>query len=408
MNGKQNAYSAPPRVHSRGIDPYPSPLLENVTLAKLDFRRANSVTSQTAFVSEQSPETPRRIPPEGGREEQEFRPNPTLSTRPGTEAPIIKLETMGLTRQNRQERFDFDRSLVTQQIVAKLDSCGASDLADPLRECHVHWMVRKCDGCAKTTKFFNRCDKFFCPNCQPKLARLRAEGIHWWAANIRQPKHLVLTIRNFPVLTRRKIVRFQKAFVRLRRSVFATKTTTTNGITSYPWQGGCFSLEVTNEGRGWHLHLHALIDCRFVDSAELARRWAKLVGQDFGIVKVKDCRDGDYLREVTKYAVKGTDLATWPGEQIAEFIRAFARTRTFGTFGTLYKRREQFTAWLEQLKENRNACECGCEAYHLFSSDEWEWIQHTTGCAPPTPASAPIRRDVQNDLFNLDRPGVRD
>lgn len=118
-------------------------------------------------------------------------------------------------------------------------------------------------------------------------------------------------------------------------------------------------MEVTNESRGWHVHLHILADVRWLDAGELARKWGHYVGQDYAIVKVKDARGATYLGEVTKYVVKGAELAGWQPELIAQFIHAVRGVKFFATFGTLFKLRRQIQAVLDAKNEFTPTCECG-------------------------------------------------
>lgn len=188
---------------------------------------------------------------------------------------------------------------------------------------------------------------------------------------IKQPKHVVLTARNTETLTHRRVKEFKAAFARLRRSRFARN-----------WRGGFYSLELTNEGRGWHLHLHALIDANWIDAKELAIQWSRYIGQDFAIVKVKDTRDRNYLAEVTKYVADGQQIATWTAEAVTEYVLAFAGLRTFGVFGSLYGRRKEFTDWLKQLQYERPVCPCGCTRARILTLKEWEWLELTNGSRP--------------------------
>jgi len=191
---------------------------------------------------------------------------------------------------------------------------------------------------------------------------------------------------------------FKSAFARLRRSKFATAhqdtVIATDVLTrklihrySYPWIGGFYSLEVTKESNGWHLHLHALVDCRYVDCIALSDAWARALRQDVAIVKVKDARSKDYLAEVCKYVVKGDQLAAWNGQDIATLIHAFENVRTFGVFGTLYKRRAEFAAMLLELQSEPEACQCGCRRWEILTDKEAEWKRETGGIPPPTTSS---------------------
>lgn len=284
----------------------------------------------------------------------------------------LKLERKGITSQNTQTELWHRELHWAESIVSKLDTVDRPDLADKIRHCHTEKTIIECCGCHKRTIVFNRCDVGWCPICAPRLAFRRKERVGWWAALIKQPKHVVLTVKNFPRLTRQSVKLFKDCFSKLRRRQFASN-----------WQGGFYSLEVTNEGEGWHLHLHALIDARWIDAGKLSQEWAKIVGQDFAIVKVKDCRAGDYLREVTKYAVKGSTLAGWTGEQIADFVRAFDGVRTFGVFGSLYGQQKQWREWLEESDRENRKCECGCDRFVVLSENEVEWREILSGSSPP-------------------------
>ncbi len=162
-----------------------------------------------------------------------------------------------------------------------------------------------------------------------------------------------------PGITKAHVQEFRKWWTRLRRTKFARH-----------WHGGFYSLEITNEGRGWHLHLHALINAHWIDEAGLSIAWNKATNGLGRIVKVKDARDGKYLKEVTKYAVKGNQLAAWTKEQICEFLDAFTGVRTFGVFGDLYAKRTQFAEWFKAVRDAKPRCNCGsCEVNYFSEAD---------------------------------------
>jgi hypothetical protein len=166
---------------------------------------------------------------------------------------------------------------------------------------------------------------------------------------ISQPKHLVLTQQNFTILTRRRIRLHSLALAKLRRKKCFQSV-----------KGGCVSVEITNEERGWHMHSHWLLDATWLDMTNVSKAWGKLVGQNFAIVKIKDIRGTSYLQEVSKYVVKGSDLAAWPPEHILEFVRAVKGLRFFSSFGSLLKLAPAIRAELHALKPPPPVCECGC------------------------------------------------
>ena len=160
---------------------------------------------------------------------------------------------------------------------------------------------------------------------------------------------------------------------------------------------------MTNEGRGWHLHLHILVNARFIPADQLATEWAKIVGQDFAIVKVKDCRDRSYLGEVTKYAVKGTELAGWSGEDIATLLDAFENVRCFQPFGDLFKLRAEFREFLDNVQGEPARCECGCEKFVVMAEADYDWeeCRREIGMQPRPPTSCEVATPREHPTFRL-------
>lgn len=135
-------------------------------------------------------------------------------------------------------------------------------------------------------------------------------------------------------------------------------------------RGGCISIEITNEGKGWHLHSHWLVDVDWLPMADISVVWGKLVGQEFAIVKIKDVRGKDYLKEICKYVVEGSELAKWEPEHINQFVRSVYRNRFFYSFGSLYKIAPQLRAELEMQKPEAVPCDCGCAEFWFESLDK--------------------------------------
>ena len=197
--------------------------------------------------------------------------------------------------------------------------------------------------------------------------------------------------QNIPTLTRKIYRQHTRLLAKLRRLKFTTKKTyewqrTKSGhrrsirkwmpprpsgktITSHPWLGGCVSTETTHEGNGWHVHAHLLIDCRFVSAGRLAKEWAKLVGQEFAIVKVMDVREREYLQEICKYVVEGSELAKWAPDLINEFVRAQRGLRMFNSFGTLREMAPEIRREINAQKPRSATCECGADDF-LYQSEE--------------------------------------
>lgn len=247
-----------------------------------------------------------------------------------------------------------NRDLFKAQICDKLTGLASGPQWYNFQKCGVEEIYMTCRGCGTFEKFYFACNRKWCPLCNHKLAHQRAERIAMWAAKVTQPKHVVLTMRNFPVLTRKVIRQFQAALVKLRRQNVWAEV-----------RGGCASIEVTNSGQGWHLHAHILADAYWIDAADLAIDWGRLVGQAFGIIKVKDVRGEGYVNEVSKYVAKGSEMASWAPEQLLEFILAIKGVRFFAAFGSLREARKDIERQLKFAKRERRKCSCGCNDFQF-------------------------------------------
>lgn len=237
--------------------------------------------------------------------------------------------------------------LIDEGVFARLSKCGNEQI------------FRTCKNCGDWEAFDWRCNMKFCPVCNWRIARERATMLKLWSVRIHQPKHLCLTIQNFPVLTRKSIRDFHRAIAKLRRTKLWA------GV-----KGGCMSTEITHGEKGWHVHAHLLIDCRFLDMKKLAILWASLVGQKYGIVYIKDCRGMEYLGEVTKYVVKGSELVKLQPELIAQFIGAIRGIRFFAAFGTLFHMQRSIKVEMRLTRPEPKQCPCGC--------GEFRWTDEAT------------------------------
>lgn len=280
---------------------------------------------------------------------------------PATEADIrriIRERAIIRAANNRRQKSLFDdNKLFKETIAGKLDGLLESTSFYNFLRCGANDLVRRCTTCGDVKNFRYQCSLKWCPNCNWKIAKRRRELISLWAQKIQQPKHLVLTQKNFPILTRSRLQEFGVALARLRRTTVCEKIT-----------GGCVSWEITNEGSGWHLHAHCLVDVAWLNMKELSRVWGKQVGQKFAIVKITDAREGEYLSEICKYVVEGSELAKWPAEQILEFVTAIKGKRFFMSFGSLRKLASVIRAEIEANKQPPPTCECGCEDFKYTDS----------------------------------------
>jgi len=242
--------------------------------------------------------------------------------------------------------------LLKETIRMKLSGLFEGNQMRNFERCGNEMMYQTCRNCGRVEELPYSCSLKWCPRCQWKKTGERVRILRKWSASITQPKHLVLTQRNFPVLTRRKIREHKQHLQKFRRTKVFKDV-----------RGGACSVEITNEGNGWHLHSHWLLDVRWLEMPEVSRTWGSLCGQEFGIVKVKDLRAGDYVHECAKYVCEGNAMAQWPPEQILEFVQAIKGCRFFFQFGELLKQAKRIRAELAQERPEKEPCECGCEDF---------------------------------------------
>jgi hypothetical protein len=224
-------------------------------------------------------------------------------------------------------------------------------------------LYRTCKDCSRTTQFKYACNIKWCPRCNEKITRARRNLLWLWCQKIEQPKHLVLTQKNFRVITRARIRQHTRNLARMRRKAAFQLV-----------RGGCVSVEITNEGNGWHLHSHWLLDVPWLNMQMISQAWGALVGQEFAICKIKDCRGKDYIQEVSKYVVEGSELARWPAEEINEFVRAVRGARFFYAFGSLFSEQPDIRRALALQRPPPVICECGCAKF--VWEDEQDALVH--------------------------------
>ncbi|GAI11999.1 unnamed protein product, partial [marine sediment metagenome] len=134
--------------------------------------------------------------------------------------------------------------------------------ADLLSECQTKWVYYECQGCGSVGRAKNRCGMRVCPYCAGRMkAKLLAKyqkGIDRLSDFYKSRLKLVtLTLKNVPDLQSpdfNVITEIKQAFYRLRKRPLLRKKI----------YGGVYGVEATHRGKGWHVHIHALIASEFI------------------------------------------------------------------------------------------------------------------------------------------------
>lgn len=252
-------------------------------------------------------------------------------------------------------------------LAARLREERAFDLAEKIEWCGEEISIT-CTNCGQAHPVPRRCKRKWCPACLRFISGRRSARVRGAVAEMRWPLFLTLTQPNSD--DPEQVRHLRRSFGKLRHRKLWTSRTT----------GGVAAIEVTNAGRGWHPHLHAVIDCEWLayrtpppefhrGSAHVAARcraaqeeltgiWRSCLKVPEAIVHVKRCRAATITEEIVKYSVKGSDLMNSP-DPIAPMIRVLEATRLVTTFGTFFGRGREFD---DEANNQKTACEsCGSE-----------------------------------------------
>lgn len=225
----------------------------------------------------------------------------------------------------------------------RLASEGEQELLRRIEPCQKPLILR-CLTCKSKKEVRQRCKLRWCPCCAKQLASARATEMDFIVERMRWPLFVTLTMKHGSVIDSADIRKLRRTFGKLRhRKIWKLRT-----------RGGVAAVELTNDDGGWHPHLHAVIDCRWlaiktspprtratrdewrtacVEAAkELGDLWAKMLDQPTASVRIKRANKRTIAEEVTKYTVKAQDLieSTVP---IGPLIRSMNKTRLMTTFG---------------------------------------------------------------------------
>jgi hypothetical protein len=256
---------------------------------------------------------------------------------------------------------------IRRQLREKLKEEGRYDLAAVLTKCEeVVWM--QCVCCTDRFAVERGCGKRWCPMCAPRIAAKRLDRAARLVGRFRWPLAVTLTMKNVKE-GEGCVEKMKDAFRKFRRTDF--------------WEdrvkGGVAGFEVTHRGRGFHPHLHALVDCRWLAVAtpeprrnqtadgikslceraqdELAEVWGAYVQGKKASVWVNRAW-GKSLIETLKYAIKPSDLLKVSCDA-SEIIDEIDRGRMMTTFGHAHACAKDFVGLDDPIESSRECDKCG-------------------------------------------------
>lgn len=223
----------------------------------------------------------------------------------------------------------------------KLEKEGRGDLALDLERC-ASLITLPCVCCSESITVERGCKRRWCPVCAPRISAARIMRVESIVERFQWPLAVTLTRRNQGNHLD-ALADFKRAFTSFRRTHFWSSTV----------KGGIVGYEVTLRDKGFHPHLHALVDCEWLAVAtpkpprrcskdqleklceraqkELSEVWGAYVQGSAATVWVNRAY-GNSLAETLKYSVKPADLlatATVAGDLI-DMIDAGRTMQPFG------------------------------------------------------------------------------
>ncbi len=140
---------------------------------------------------------------------------------------------------------------------------------------------------------------------------------------------ITLTYKNFKYLNTSQICSIKKDLITLRNSKLFKESV----------KGGLAVLEIkhVSDEVGWNLHIHMLVDAKYIPHRSLQEEWSKITGHSF-IVHIKSERNTrNAFLHLLKYflktpIIKGSDV----DDLREQYNNAFFGSRNVISFGSMY------------------------------------------------------------------------
>lgn len=232
----------------------------------------------------------------------------------------------------------------------RLKSEGREELAAVLFGCRVPYEM-KCVCCGDQMWVNTGCSKRWCPVCGPKVTAKRYARVAPIAQRMQWPLSVMLSIQN-PSGIAGSVATLQAKFKSFRKTKFWKENV----------KGGFVGYEMTHNGNGCHVHLHALVDCEWLAigtpkiqrghtklerkrlcelaQAELSAVWAAYLDQPKAVVWVRRA-DRKALAETIKYPFKPADFKKLKC-RVSDIIDEIDAGRRVAGFGNCHGSHKEF------------------------------------------------------------------
>jgi len=199
-----------------------------------------------------------------------------------------------------------------ESIAATLENCQEISVQAFCRNCmHIFYVPEKCRSRV-------------CPLCSFARSRDRGRMILALTARMKFPKLLTLTMPRWTGIPSDGIDRLREAWNLFRKQpVFETVS------------GGVYQIELKPKNDGWHIHLHAVLDCPFIPYQHVFSAWTKILGIQFAEIDIRAAKTDAQRVYVAKYAAKSADFEGDLPDVVA-WYNATKGKRLFAGFGVWY------------------------------------------------------------------------
>lgn len=249
-----------------------------------------------------------------------------------------------IAKKNHDEMSEHLHDL-RRELIERLQEENATDLIGPMADCGKSTLLT-CTCCGTTKPAEIHCKRRWCPACQPIVTAKRVSRWNHAIQKLQWPLFVTLTMENST--NPESLRKIKDGWGKLRRrKLINTKV-----------KGGIATFEITNKGKGWHPHIHAVCDCRWLSlnvpeplrrdskdivkektrlaQQELSSLWAEVINQPLAVVHVRRVYDPDSVAlEILKYCLKGSELVS-AQDEISPMLRVLAKTRMLAGWGSLH------------------------------------------------------------------------
>ncbi len=244
--------------------------------------------------------------------------HPTFPAEPAFRPPAVEQDVhfrhSGWLRDRRRVWDALQVVFPESTRVRRFQDCGSNA-----------WVIRNDEDPDQWAVVSDHCRDRFCRPCAAFRGRVIAHNVQEHLRD-RPYRFITLTIKNNHQPLKEMVSKLLRCFAALRRTKIWLERV----------QGGCAVLEVKpkNSTTGWHPHLHAIVESKWLPQPLLRKHWLRITGDSF-ILDVREGKDPEAAaRYVCKYITKPFDDGTTrTHDRLLQAIEALHGRRLVMTFG---------------------------------------------------------------------------